>query len=176
MHLRTLPQTKGVAATTPWIDHAAPAPRATAAPPTATAPNAAPGDVRIQAAAGAAAHPTAVRPPGTRSAEASGAAATPAVGPDTAAASRPTPAAMPANELVLFMARARELLDAADEAERRRLENEVLDLSIPLQAAGIFDILGIAHPALAAMVSDYLAESAPAQVAARAPDGADSAD
>ena len=61
--------------------------------------------------------------------------------------------------LAQFMARVRELLAAADEHSRRRLETEVLALAVPLHAAGVFEILRIAHPALAAMVADHLAAS-----------------
>ena len=71
-----------------------------------------------------------------------------------------TQAALPTEELALFVTRSRELLAATDEPIRQRLENEVLNLAVPLQAAGLFEILYIAHPVLAAMVNDHLAESA----------------
>lgn len=62
--------------------------------------------------------------------------------------------------MVLFVARLRELLGATDEGDRQRLESELLALAVPLQAAGLFDLLHIAHPAVAAMVADHLAEPA----------------
>jgi hypothetical protein len=51
----------------------------------------------------------------------------------------------------------RQLLAATDEAARRRLEQEVLDLAVPLHAAGLFEVLQIAHAPLATMVADHLA-------------------
>jgi len=64
-----------------------------------------------------------------------------------------------APNLPLFIARLRELLAATDESVRSRLEREVLDLAVPLQAAGLFEVLRIAHAPLAAMVADHLATS-----------------
>jgi hypothetical protein len=63
-------------------------------------------------------------------------------------------------DLAQFVSCARELLDATDEQNRRQLETEVLKLAVPLHAAGVFEILSIAHPALATMVRDHLEESA----------------
>lgn len=60
-------------------------------------------------------------------------------------------------QLERFVVRLRELLAATDEAARRRLEREVLELAVPLQAAGVFDLLCIAHVPLATMVADHLA-------------------
>jgi len=60
-------------------------------------------------------------------------------------------------QLDRFVARLRELLAATDEAARRRLEREVLELAVPLQAAGVFELLRIAHAPLATMVADHLA-------------------
>lgn len=74
---------------------------------------------------------------------------------------QPTPAWVPGDVLTLFVARVGELLMATDEPKRRQLENQVLDLAVPLHAAGVFKSLNIAHPALASMVSDHLAESPP---------------
>lgn len=69
-------------------------------------------------------------------------------------------------DLVQFVNYAQELLDATDEQHRRQLETEVLRLAVPLQAAGVFEILGIVHPALATMVRDHLEETAVANAAA----------
>ena len=66
-------------------------------------------------------------------------------------------AASPAPLLAHFVLRVRQLLAATDEAARRRLEQEVLDLSVPLHAAGLFEVLQIAHAPLATMVADHLA-------------------
>lgn len=66
-----------------------------------------------------------------------------------------------ASLIVLFVTRVRELLVAADETDRRRLEADVLALAAPLQASGLFEVLHIAHPAVAAMVADHLAGPAP---------------
>lgn len=60
--------------------------------------------------------------------------------------------------VALFVNRLRQLLAANTEQDRRELEKEVLRLAVPLQAAGIFDVVKIAHPALASMVTDHLAE------------------
>lgn len=65
-----------------------------------------------------------------------------------------------APQLDRFVARLRELLAASDEAARQRLEREVLELAAPLQAAGVFDLLRIAHAPVAAMVADHLAATA----------------
>lgn len=59
--------------------------------------------------------------------------------------------------LGLFVARLRELLETEDEPTRQTLEKDVLRLARPLQAAGVFDVLRIAHPAAAHMVADHLA-------------------
>ncbi len=61
--------------------------------------------------------------------------------------------------LALFVARLRQLLAAGDERTRRRLEQDVLDLAVPLQATGLFEVMHIAHPPLAAMVADHLAST-----------------
>ncbi|MGN6229236.1 MAG: hypothetical protein ACTHNM_17560 [Dyella sp.] len=66
-------------------------------------------------------------------------------------------AASPAPLLAHFVLRVRQLLAATDEAARQRLEQEVLDLSVPLHAAGLFEVLQIAHAPLATMVADHLA-------------------
>jgi hypothetical protein len=63
--------------------------------------------------------------------------------------------------LPLFVTRLQELLAATDEPTRRHLEDEVLDLAVPLHAAGIFEILNIANPALATMIDDHLSETVP---------------
>ncbi|HEU4670127.1 MAG TPA: hypothetical protein VFR91_05445 [Dyella sp.] len=68
---------------------------------------------------------------------------------------RATPRTAP--QLERFVVRLGELLAATDEAARRRLEREVLELAVPLQAAGVFELLRIAHAPLAAMVADHLA-------------------
>lgn len=66
-------------------------------------------------------------------------------------------AASPAPLLAHFVLRVRQLLAATDEAARQRLEQEVLDLAVPLHAAGLFEVLQIAHAPLATMVADHLA-------------------
>lgn len=63
--------------------------------------------------------------------------------------------------LPLFVTRMQELLAATDEPTRQHLEDEVLDLAVPLHAAGIFEILNIANPALATMIDDHLGENVP---------------
>lgn len=68
------------------------------------------------------------------------------------------------HRLALFVAKLRQLLSAADEPARRHLEREVLDLAVPLQATGLFEVMRIAHPPLATMVADHL-ESAGAPCA-----------
>jgi hypothetical protein len=68
--------------------------------------------------------------------------------------------AVDASLMALFVTRVRELLGADDETDRRRLEADVLALASPLQVTGLFDVLHIAHPAVAAMVADHLAEPA----------------
>ncbi|MCP1375750.1 hypothetical protein [Dyella lutea] len=78
----------------------------------------------------------------------------PPAGPGAAAPRTSAP------QLDRFVAQLRELLAATDETARRRLEREVLELAAPLQAAGVFDLLRIAHAPLAAMVADHLAASA----------------
>ena len=67
------------------------------------------------------------------------------------------PDAIPVAHLARFVAGLRQLLAATDESTRRHLEQEVLDLAVPLQAAGLFDVLRIAHAPLATMVADHLA-------------------
>lgn len=62
-----------------------------------------------------------------------------------------------ASLMALFVTRVRELLGAVDEIDRRRLEADVLALATPLQASGLFEVLHIAHPAVAAMVAEHLA-------------------
>lgn len=59
--------------------------------------------------------------------------------------------------VALFVNRLRELLAAENECVRSRLEREVLTLAVELNAAGIFDVVQVAHPALANMVADHLA-------------------
>lgn len=59
--------------------------------------------------------------------------------------------------LAHFVRRVRQLLAATDEAARQRLEQEVLELAVPLHAAGLFEVLQIAHAPLATMVADHLA-------------------
>lgn len=66
-------------------------------------------------------------------------------------------AASPAPLLGQFVLRVRQLLAATDEAARQRLEQEVLDLAVPLHAAGLFEVLQITHAPLATMVADHLA-------------------
>ena len=61
-----------------------------------------------------------------------------------------------ARHLALFVSKLGQLLGATDEMVRRRLEQDVLDLAVPLQAAGVFEVIRIAHPPLAAMVKDHL--------------------
>lgn len=68
-------------------------------------------------------------------------------------------------DMVQFVTCARGLLDATDEQSRRELETEVLKLAVPLHAAGVFEVLNIAHPALAAMVRDHLEEATVSNVA-----------
>jgi hypothetical protein len=72
-----------------------------------------------------------------------------------------TSARDPSEALPLFVTRLQELLAATDEPTRRHLEDEVLDLAVPLHAAGIFEILNIANPALATMIDDHLSETVP---------------
>ncbi|WP_329743039.1 hypothetical protein [Dyella sp. A6] len=60
-------------------------------------------------------------------------------------------------QLALFVSRLGQLLGADDERSRQRLERDVLELAVPLQAGGLFEVMRIAHPPLAAMVSDHLA-------------------
>ncbi|HWU76298.1 MAG TPA: hypothetical protein VN043_07325 [Rhodanobacter sp.] len=79
--------------------------------------------------------------------------------PRMAAAPPASSATLAASDLALFVTRSRELLSATDEPSRRQLENEVLSLSIPLHAAGTFEVLRIANPVLATMVRDHLAEA-----------------
>ena len=67
---------------------------------------------------------------------------------------------VPPAHLARFVSRLRQLLAATDEAARQRLEREVLDLAVPLQAAGLFEVLRIAHVPLATMVADHLAAAA----------------
>jgi hypothetical protein len=62
--------------------------------------------------------------------------------------------------LGLFLLRLRELQNAEDEVARRRAEQAVLTLAPSLKRAGVFKLIGIAHPAIAAMVRDHLAEVA----------------
>lgn len=71
-----------------------------------------------------------------------------------------TAARIPTESLVLFVTRLQELLAATSEPMRQQLENQVLDLAVPLHAAGLFEILTIAHPAAATMISDHLTEIA----------------
>lgn len=83
-------------------------------------------------------------------------------GPAHRRAPSPAPArktTIPAAHLARFVARLRQLLAATDESARRRLEREVLDLAVPLQAAGLFEVLRIAHAPLATMVADHLASN-----------------
>lgn len=70
-------------------------------------------------------------------------------------------------DLAQFVTRARELLEASDEQYRQQLETEVLRLAVALHAAGVFEILSIAHPALATMVRDHLEEAAAPNVSSR---------
>ena len=79
--------------------------------------------------------------------------------PGTAAPAQPTSAGISAEGLALFVIRLQELLAATTEPMRQQLENEVLDLAVPLHAAGMFEILNIAHPAAAAMISDHLTKT-----------------
>ena len=74
-------------------------------------------------------------------------------------------AASPAPLLAHFVLRVRQLLAATDEAARQRLEQEVLDLAVSLHAAGLFEVLQIAHAPLATMVADHL-ETATSRVTA----------
>lgn len=60
-------------------------------------------------------------------------------------------------QLALFVIRLRQLLGADNERSRQCLERDVLELAVPLQATGLFEVMRIAHPPLAAMVSDHLA-------------------
>lgn len=62
--------------------------------------------------------------------------------------------------LARFVDRLRALLATDDEATRRQLEREVLALAMPLQAAGVFELLRIAHVPLATMVDDHLRSAA----------------
>jgi len=84
----------------------------------------------------------------------------PSAGPGTAASIPPR-----CVDLAQFVTCAQELLDSTDEQNRRELETEVLKLAVPLQAAGVFEVLSIAHPALAAMVRDHLEDAAASNVA-----------
>lgn len=65
----------------------------------------------------------------------------------------------PTESLVVFTTRLQQLLVATDESLRRQLEDEVLKLSVPLRAAGIFEVLSVSDPALATMISDHLIET-----------------
>lgn len=81
----------------------------------------------------------------------------------TSASPHPAPVhadTVPAVHLARFVARLRQLLAATDEPARQHLEREVLDLAVPLQAAGLFEVLRIAHAPLATMVADHLAAAA----------------
>lgn len=161
MYPENLTQADGAVAA-PCDDRAEPASRMTAATPADATGNRTAGG-NLHHAKGAAAtplHRPSLHSPVARPDGDSHAATGQAAGTGTAPP-RSTSTGVPARELALFMTRMRELLDATDEAERRRLEDEVLDLSIPLQAAGMFEILDITHAALAAMVRDHLAESTP---------------
>jgi hypothetical protein len=73
----------------------------------------------------------------------------------------------PAPQLARFVVRVRQLLATTDEAARRRLEQEVLDLAVPLHAAGLFEVLRIAHAPLATMVADHLATTGSGTAAPR---------
>ncbi|MEO7200705.1 MAG: hypothetical protein ABIY56_10890 [Dokdonella sp.] len=57
------------------------------------------------------------------------------------------------------MTRLQEVLAATDEPMRQQLEDELLRLAVRLHAAGMFEILNIAHPALATTISDDLTEA-----------------
>ena len=73
----------------------------------------------------------------------------------------------PTPHLSRFVLRVRQLLAATDEAARRRLEQDVLDLAVPLHAAGLFEVLRIAHAPLATMVADHLAAAGSSAAAPR---------
>lgn len=81
--------------------------------------------------------------------------------PGTSMPRQATSAGDPTEALPLFVTRLQELLAATDEPTRQHLEDEVLDLAVPLHMAGIFKILHIANPALATMIDDHLSESVP---------------
>jgi hypothetical protein len=72
---------------------------------------------------------------------------------------RQSTSADPTEALPLFVTRLQELLAATDEPTRKHLEDEVLDLAVPLHVAGIFEVLNIANPALATMIDDHLSET-----------------
>lgn len=65
-------------------------------------------------------------------------------------------AKIPTEGLANFIIHVQELLGETDEAKRQQLEDEVLVLAGPLHAAGMFEVLNIAHPALATMVNEHL--------------------
>lgn len=166
MHSRTLSQTEPVVRTPSWIDcsHSLPVTAAET-----------PGDSlnldrpALDVAAGYAVDDQSVQPPGGTPHSTTQPMPVQSTGPGVDAPSSSSPATMPAKDLARFVTRVRELLDATDESTRRQLENEVLDLAATLHAAGMFEILHIAHPALATMVRDHLAESAAARQVGRGP-------
>ncbi|KGI78091.1 hypothetical protein LF63_0106930 [Oleiagrimonas soli] len=71
----------------------------------------------------------------------------------------PASATSSAQELPLaqFLSRLRELQKADSEPARRRAEQALLTLAEPLKCAGVFELIRIEHPAIAAMVRDHLA-------------------
>lgn len=158
MPSKILPQAEPVAATKSQIDCAVSLPYAATASPVDAADSEASGatPTRLEIAADRTADHQPIHSLGVMSAGTAHATFM----QSAEARPRATPMAIPAEDLALFVARIRELLDATDESKRRQLENEVLWLAVTLQAAGMFAILSIAHPALAAMVRDHLAESA----------------
>jgi len=86
--------------------------------------------------------------------------------PGAPVAAAPTPSCdqPPIN---LFVRRLRELLATDSETHRQQLEQQLLALAVPLRDAGVFDVVRIAHPPLAAMVADYLYEHESNRVAPR---------
>ncbi|WP_146742363.1 hypothetical protein [Oleiagrimonas sp. MCCC 1A03011] len=57
-----------------------------------------------------------------------------------------------------FLACLRKLQRTESEWTRRRIEKVILELAEPLKKAGVFELVQITHPAIAAMVSDHLAD------------------
>ncbi|WP_460931144.1 hypothetical protein [Oleiagrimonas citrea] len=55
-----------------------------------------------------------------------------------------------------FLVRLHALQNAKDESARRRSEQALLTLAASLKNAGVFELIHIAHPAIAAMVRDHL--------------------